>query len=800
MRRCVVLSLLLVFLSLPSLGLAQPISRDGYIVRMPEMSKVVSQTLASERLHLFGNRGTSDYRDADLNGIDDARAERLLQLATRFAPILRRNNFSAPRDFERSLGSAAWLQRDIWRGGRRERSDSIWFSGPRRLMPLVSQIDSAAQDQKLLDLVRMFSPSLPERRFVPAETDSQVVLFLDYPGEDQRSWRRVYQDERDTRAYVHTFIHENGATGDARYALVLQYWFFYPFNDGTNNHEGDWEHISVIITTEAKCAATDLGAARMTEAELQGLLDGSMSIDSTAIAAVEYFFHETYVVLDYVAARRTALVKSPTRPRLTRFYIWHEPDFVEKSILNRLANPSLATHPIGYIGGNNRGPDELTSIWPRFGAGYNRNAHGTYPFPGTCQAVGPLGSTEQLSGAVVPALVSTDSAATFEDKNFELFARDQLTLLPDWERIADLTFESAAARAAWAWLLLPIRWGYPASQSPGAGLIPHTDMGEVAPEGPAYQPTWNRLASATGWRAYDPHVLRVLMVPVTPWARMKNGWGVLNAPLALIGFIPGWSVVLTQFLPWATGTMHLFGAPPAKNYYPTEPPFRFTSVGIGVGFMKSGDRSRFASLLPSGSDSVSLRDAAEVGSRKRGELDTEPAERLWLNLFYGRRVSVENTYSRTTGVLSYEDFTTTDGDEPRARAAISLQELTGGFRINGWSSNDDGMQLFARAGWAWTWYELTNVDVDGTQVDYRLKRGYAPTLWPSRKWWPNTWYAGAGMELFTPKSVWLFGRLGLGARVEATSLTHRLRARSPGDDHFGWARRSDYAVSLLVAW
>jgi hypothetical protein len=258
---------------------------------------------------------------------------------------------------------------------------------------------------------------------------------------------------------------------------------------------------------------------------------------------------------------------------------------------------------------------------------------------------------------------------------------------------------------------------------------------------------------------------------------------------------------LTQLLPWATGTLQVFGAPPAKTYYPTAPPFRFTSAGVGVGFIKSGDR--FARLLPTGSDTGSIRRAKTDGSNKRGDFVAEPAERIWINLFYGRRLSAENTFSTTRVALSYNDHATgdIDGGASRARASLNFKELTGGFRLNTWSSNDDGLQLYARGGWAWSWYELTNLEVDDVPVpDLVQKYGYAPTLWPSGRWWPNTWYAGAGAELFTPKSLWLFGRLGLGARVEATSLTHRLGARSPWDNNLGWTRRSDYAVSLLVAW
>ena len=31
--------------------------------------------------------------------------------------------------------------------------------------------------------------------------------------------------------------------------LALQYWFFYPYNDYTNKHEGDWEMVQLLLDT-----------------------------------------------------------------------------------------------------------------------------------------------------------------------------------------------------------------------------------------------------------------------------------------------------------------------------------------------------------------------------------------------------------------------------------------------------------------------------------------------------------------------------------------------------------------------
>ncbi|MCG8557147.1 MAG: hypothetical protein MJD61_17950 [Proteobacteria bacterium] len=42
--------------------------------------------------------------------------------------------------------------------------------------------------------------------------------------------------------------------------VTIQYWFFWPYNDQFNNHEGDWEHINVVVnvSNEAYPYATQL--------------------------------------------------------------------------------------------------------------------------------------------------------------------------------------------------------------------------------------------------------------------------------------------------------------------------------------------------------------------------------------------------------------------------------------------------------------------------------------------------------------------------------------------------------------
>src|SRR5687768_281054 len=81
----------------------QTIPRGSYHDHIPPMSRLVGQTTPNLHFSLYGDRAALDYTDADpVDGIDDRRGRILNDLSVRFSPVLRRNNFSAPRDFRRS--------------------------------------------------------------------------------------------------------------------------------------------------------------------------------------------------------------------------------------------------------------------------------------------------------------------------------------------------------------------------------------------------------------------------------------------------------------------------------------------------------------------------------------------------------------------------------------------------------------------------------------------------------------------------------------------------------------------------
>ena len=84
----------------------------------------------------------------------------------------------------------------------------------------------------------------------PAAEDlvDRFEYHLDFPGDaldpgcDYRRWARRLTEGSDPVVYAHVVSEK--AFPDK---LALQYWFFYPFNDFNNTHEGDWEMIQLVF-------------------------------------------------------------------------------------------------------------------------------------------------------------------------------------------------------------------------------------------------------------------------------------------------------------------------------------------------------------------------------------------------------------------------------------------------------------------------------------------------------------------------------------------------------------------------
>jgi hypothetical protein len=772
---------------LPRVVHTQQITRDNYFVMLPPTPRIVGQTQASAAIKLFGDRSSPAFRDADpADGIDDARGARLMQLAERFSPIIRPNNISVPRDPFDVIGQHAALHIDRWENAERVASDSLILSSSHLVAqagaPNTQHPSPSTDISPLRRLYARHAPTAPRSPIATPELDAAEILFFDLPGDEPRSWIRHARTLASTpsKIFAHPFIHEDrNAAGAARYLLVMQYWFFFSFNNSANNHEGDWEHINVQITMRARERRR---AGLMTRGEIVRLLDHAFSADSTIIAAVEYHFHHWVMTLDYLERRVQPNERDSTH-RHDQPSVWKDRDHIRRAIDRRLtaANGRLATHPFVFLGGNHKGPAEMLEIFPRFTWSLRRNSDGAYPFPGTWQTVGPFGVTEQMHGHIVPPLrgdTATPWDSLVADPDYLTYTARNIVLIPDWEMLEPLLATSDDALARWGWMVMPIHFGFPASRSIGAGAMKHVDMGNVAPHAPTFKAQWNRVGLSADRQRYDPIVLRTPVSPTTPWALVRNGWGILNVPFGVWGLMPGYNVVMHELMPWAGGTMHTLGLPPPRTFTAARLPHRFTSEGQGA-FWEFGGTD-LARLLPTDS-----------GANPSMTRVANPGVRFWAELFFHDRFALENSYSLQTSTISRGNVT----------AKLQQRQLTGGVRFTprALAGYDHSLRVFARAGYGWLALKAYDVVEADTAIG-EAREGRLPSILPNQSWWPNTWYAGGGVELFAPPRAWLFHRLGYGLRVESSAYYHRLPINDGVDEGRTGITRQDLAVSLVFGW
>ena len=87
-------------------------------------------------------------------------------------------------------------------------------------------------------------------KIAPVATDlvNRYEYHLDFPGDplnagcDYERWSRRITAGTQPTVYAHVAT-DPGYPGK----LALQYWFFYPFNDFNNTHEGDWEMTQLVF-------------------------------------------------------------------------------------------------------------------------------------------------------------------------------------------------------------------------------------------------------------------------------------------------------------------------------------------------------------------------------------------------------------------------------------------------------------------------------------------------------------------------------------------------------------------------
>ncbi len=86
--------------------------------------------------------------------------------------------------------------------------------------------------------------------------------FFDWPGDNPNAWKQSYDQYcNNYKPTVYATIFENTEN------YIIQYYYFTPFNDYVNDHEGDWENVNVYVNKN----------------------------DRTTVDKMDYLFHHRYV-------------------------------------------------------------------------------------------------------------------------------------------------------------------------------------------------------------------------------------------------------------------------------------------------------------------------------------------------------------------------------------------------------------------------------------------------------------------------------------------------------------------------
>ena len=764
---------------------AQALPKNEYLDYLPlEYPRIIEQTQATFDLQLYGDRGTPNYQDADpIDGIDDDRHELLMKLAVRFAPFLVQNTICAPVDFKaymRRLSSFP-LYIDTWNIATAERelisAYSIDFAtiGDDECSHEQKSEDTAENDDcHLLRLVYEFDPLNPQnKRLIQSAQNPEheifKVMYFDFPGEDAESWPREFarlynqsdpEGQEFLKNYVHPFVlaHYNNIDHQLLgYELILQYWFFYPYNDGGNNHEGDWEHINVVVSPR------DRVETYLSEDEINNILDGNwIGKDGTAeelvMKRIENYFHHFVMPIDFsnpnVYLSREEwedLLENRTEQR-----------FGENELLKQFRyrayvddqETEVNTHPFIYMGGDNKGLDQIMQM----PGGTNRDSHGSYPFTGMYKDIGPAGATEQIVSYIdhrksLKEFKSQDNQTPLKlgRGNVLPFNKpERLEIVPDWERIVDLVKTNREARQAWSWLVLPLRWGYPATESPFAGIVKHTDTGNVGDIGPAFWDGWNRSLATPDADIYIPHRLPPLF-PIGFQDSFDNSIGFLNLTYPVLSNLPPidflWRIVAFPFRSAFNRADPVF--------YPEEGvPFRFFDISIGASWQsldsdyssliinESQYREFIARILfhflLNGGDSTTTAISADES------LANAISPIFQLNFHIGDHFSSENslrnfksTYKVRASFNNIPDYT--------YQADYNFWEFSGSLR---YSLTTSDFQPYIKAGYGWTWFRLENVQSDGVLFETPNSEWFnQPSFKSLSSILPNSWHLGLGFEV-----------------------------------------------------
>jgi hypothetical protein len=795
---------------LPLAASAQRITKQDYLRYMPlEYPRMQQATAASMALQLYGDQAAPGYRDfSPRNGIDDRRDAVFMDLGVRFAPLMVQNSVAMPMDFRRfgTDGRLLPLYVDTWnlvtkQLVREEMADyGNLAEHPCPQGALFPKTEGRLPDDCLVaSLVNDFHPFTPASALERAQAIGNTsepfrVLYLDFPGGSAQEWKEIYQDPhtgklrpemRDwARVYMHPFISESGPEGDAeRYELVLQYWFFYPTNDGGNNHIGDWEHLNVIISPR------DRVTRLLSAAEVTAMLDGELA-DSTGpaqlvIRRIDYYLHNKVMPLSFAEPNAYAprevwqrQVRNTPEERAGAKKMWeHIRDRAYWDDKETIVN----TNPVVFIGADNKGTDQVLAK----PGGANRDSHGSYPFPGLYTDIGPGGATEGLNVLFDHRAYYAASPVKRQDR-WERWSRggvvpmnrpERVLVIPDGERVIDLVVDEPAVRAEWAWLVLPLRWGYPAIKSPFSGIVSNAETGNLSPVGPAHSTGWNRTGPSATFALYDPHALPRFF-PSRWQDEFSNSYGWLNLTLPTLSLLPPFDLIWRGLA--APVRVPLESGTPA--YHPaSQLPVRFFGITGGVTIHGIGDQ--FEDLLYNDPQLNEFTDRLvtflvanatpnTVLTGRKTNVENAVSGLFQINFFVGDRFVSENSLRHSRSGIR-ETFHFNDIPDFRLASELNMWEYAGSLRYNLTRSS---FQPFAKIGYGNTWYRLEKVSTQGTKLPTPSSAWVRNPFENAKYLLPNTWHVGAGIDIgvFRGRGPFIPGGLDFSLKVDWTMYTHNL--------------------------
>ena len=757
------------------------VNREEYLRFLPEMPSFGVASAGSRAFQLYGayadpylaarGRRTSEtpprvHSNSLIPSLDSARAARLHELGVRFRPLLRRNSNSAPRSVNDLLGVTYHSQGDsLSCSGRTTLHRDVWsVSGVAPVLTERRTIDLGIADSRRCSR----GPPIAARAMSQADDSAyqevlyagiegdlhdhiesrQQVLFFDLPGRSTREWARTraHLDSLPPATYAHLFLDRVDGAGVpdslARYDPIMQYWFYFPGNDSGNDHEGDWEHINVHLTTRARAGGGNPAEWFPSKSQIDSILDPALPLRSDlVISAVDYYFHHYVAILDYKPVYARTAPAAVARQ-------WRDSTERDAAVLGRFghrdgetpvamsgnvyrairarisaAKGAYETRPIGYIGGSTM---SVIAVLKGPAGGRDQNSHGIYPLPGMWHGIGPMGSVERVRGRDPSDLTLSDDFIDFDPY--------EVRLIPDWEPLWELFTHDATVRQRWGWLILPVRWGFPVYESPLMRQIERYDFGGVGPIGPVYNPGWNRFGAGQNFHLY--HVRSVSGAFQRSLLDIGHpNLGFLNIPLLLFTKAPPFNGIAS----------HLMVGPAAAGLGPSNfeqqggglLTHRYSAGVVGnIGGVVRLHRRVADSLAVAGADPG---DALGV-SERTVSAEHGAAGYVSYEVPIGRKNVATATvrFPLAHSRVRY-DYPRADGAPVVIEGSVEPWELTGEFgrRIPTLLRR---LETRLRVGYGWTWFRYRP---DGAHPDVRLKGGRNPLSF----WAPNSLSAGVTTDV-----------------------------------------------------